>query len=60
MAVGGTWTTSEAHEDVLDPLNGDVILRTSLPTEPEARRFAQSLASCPKSGLHNPFRNVTR
>ena len=59
-AVGGKWVDTAAHETIIDPLNGSPFLRVPLTSEEEARQFVAGLKSCPKTGLHNPLKNVER
>ena len=46
---------------IIDPMNGENFIQvpeTSLDTE--LQEFQTSLLRCPKSGLHNPIKNVER
>ena len=54
------WTTSRAHETVVDPLNGDAFLRVPATAPDELAPFVESLAACPKTGLHNPIKRPER
>ena len=58
--VEGQWVASRESRDVLDPLTGNVMLRVPYTQPDEFAPFVASLAKCPKSGLHNPFKNVER
>ena len=52
---------ASAYESVVDPLTGDAMLSVPSTAEPaELSAFVRSSRSCPKTGLHNPFRNVER
>ncbi len=51
--AAGTW-----RDDIVDPLNGEHFLE--VPDTRDAAPFLQGLISCPKSGLHNPFKNTER
>lgn len=44
----------------MDPLNGEPMMTIPFTSVDELKPFARSLASCPKSGLHNPLRNTDR
>jgi 1-pyrroline-5-carboxylate dehydrogenase len=57
--VGGEWSSSEQHrDDIADPLNGGSFV--SIPDTKDVTGFLEGLASCPKSGLHNPLKNTDR
>lgn len=58
--VGGRWTTSAQQMEVHDPLSGEVFVYVSDPTVQELQPFVESLAACPKHGMHNPFKHVER
>jgi len=58
--VGGQWVGARASETVVDPLNGEPFLSVPLTAREELAPFVASLRAVPKSGLHNPFRNVQR
>jgi 1-pyrroline-5-carboxylate dehydrogenase len=48
-------------EIIVDPMNGEKFLHVpETIQEVELNEFAQSLSRCPKSGLHNPIKNVER
>ena len=57
--ISGEWKDDENdHIKIPDPLNGeDFIL---VPNTTDVSEFIKNLSSCPKSGLHNPIRNVER
>ena len=55
----GEWIQgTRFREDIPDPLNGEPFLK--VPDTTEYSEFINSLDSCPKSGLHNPLKNVER
>ena len=55
----GEWIQgTKFREDIPDPLNGEPFLK--VPDTTEYSEFINSLDSCPKSGLHNPLKNVER
>ena len=57
--LGGEWLDGENfREDIPDPLNGGEFLR--VPDTRNHEPFIRNLRSCPKSGLHNPRKNVER
>lgn len=58
--IGGKWTETGATRSIPDPLNGEMFLKVPATNEQEALAFELSLKSCPKSGLHNPFKSPER
>ena len=57
--VAGAWHDHDGTcDDVVDPMNGDVIVR--VPETTDFAPFIAGLESCPKSGLHNPLKNPDR
>ena len=57
--VNGKWIeSSDFREDIPDPLNGEHFLK--VPDTKDFSAFIQSLNACPKSGMHNPLKNVER
>ncbi|KAJ0402208.1 hypothetical protein P43SY_008072 [Pythium insidiosum] len=58
--VRGEWVKSSKTETILDPMNGDEFLQMPLTQKSELTPFIESMAECPKHGLHNPFKNVER
>ena len=57
--LAGEWRDAERfREDIPDPLNGGGFLR--VPDTEDTAPFAESLRSCPKTGLHNPYKNPQR
>lgn len=60
-AVGGEWIASAEHTDVIDPMNGAPMLSVPATSRPdELAAFVAASRRCPKTGLHNPFKNVAR
>ncbi|KAG9394128.1 1-pyrroline-5-carboxylate dehydrogenase [Carpediemonas membranifera] len=55
--VSGEWKRSEKCIDVVDPTNGEAFLKMPNTTMEEAEEFITNLNSCPKSGLHNMYKN---
>ena len=58
--VNGQWVLPKQCREVRDPLNGGPMLTVPHTQPDELDPFIESLASCPKTGLHNPFKNVER
>ena len=57
--VSGLWTESEQFRtDIPDPMNGELFL--NVPETRDFGAFIGNLRKCPKSGLHNPFKNPQR
>jgi 1-pyrroline-5-carboxylate dehydrogenase len=56
----GQWVAAGAYESIPDPLTGAPFLSVPLTSDAEAAAFGASLASCGKTGLHNPFHKVER
>jgi 1-pyrroline-5-carboxylate dehydrogenase len=55
----GEWLDGERlRQDIPDPLNGGCFLQ--VPDTGNHSAYVASLRSCPKSGLHNPFKNPQR
>eukprot|EP00768_Dysnectes_brevis_P004595 gnl/Dysnectes_brevis/331_a366_6752.p1 GENE.gnl/Dysnectes_brevis/331_a366_6752~~gnl/Dysnectes_brevis/331_a366_6752.p1 ORF type:complete len:538 (-),score=84.64 gnl/Dysnectes_brevis/331_a366_6752:67-1647(-) len=58
--LNGEWVSVSSTTSLVNPINGApmvIIPNTSLE---EATGFITSLKKCPKSGLHNPLKNVER
>lgn len=58
--VNGEWQQAQAFEQIPDPMNGELFIQVPATSSEELQPFIDSLASCPKSGLHNPLKNVER
>ena len=57
--VGGKWLPeSKFLPDIVDPINGEEFMR--VPDTQDVAPFIAGLKSCPKTGLHNPFKNTER
>ncbi|MGD2128271.1 MAG: aldehyde dehydrogenase family protein [Lysobacterales bacterium] len=55
----GHWMEAErCREDIPDPLSGGEFLR--VPDTRDWKPFVDSIRQCPKTGLHNPFKNPHR
>ncbi|XP_029129243.1 probable aldehyde dehydrogenase [Cajanus cajan] len=58
--VQGKWLGSSNCNTVVDPLNGDSFIKVSEIDETGIQPFVESLSSCPKHGVHNPFKAPER
>ena len=58
--INGSWTRTTSYTDVLDPLNGDVIIKMPNTSKAELAPFIERMRSVPGTGLHNPLRKVER
>ncbi|KAK7388969.1 hypothetical protein VNO78_23800 [Psophocarpus tetragonolobus] len=58
--VQGKWVGSSNWNTVLDPLNGDSFIKVAEVDETGIQPFVKSLSSCPKHGVHNPFKAPER
>lgn len=58
--VGGDWQTTPSTHEVIDPLNGEPFIIIPDVTSDGLAPFINSMKSCPKTGLHNPVKNVER
>ena len=58
--IGGNWKESEQKIDLLDPLTGETFLKISNASDDELKEISENMKKCPKSGLHNPIKNVER
>lgn len=57
--VKGEWVDSVSfRSDIPDPLTGEYFL--DIPDTKDFSDFIKNLDACPKSGLHNPLKNVER
>jgi 1-pyrroline-5-carboxylate dehydrogenase len=57
--VAGIWqNAATARTDLPDPMNGEHFL--DIPDTSDVSAFIAGLQSCPKSGMHNPYRNPER
>ena len=57
--LNGEWTDpARFRGDIPDPLTGECFLKVSDTTD--FSDFIRNLDACPKSGMHNPFKNVER
>ena len=58
--VGGQWTDTATQHEVLDPLNGEAFCLVPDTQSSEIGPFVQRMKDCPRTGLHNPMKNVER
>lgn len=58
--VEGKWKETKEYQWVKDPLTGDNIIQMPKTSVDELKEVAESMKKCPKSGLHNPLKNVDR
>ncbi|KAE9601968.1 putative L-glutamate gamma-semialdehyde dehydrogenase [Lupinus albus] len=58
--VQGKWIGSSNYNTIVDPLNGDSFIKVSEIDETGIQPFVESLSSCPKHGVHNPFKAPER
>ncbi|XP_058762126.1 delta-1-pyrroline-5-carboxylate dehydrogenase 12A1, mitochondrial [Vicia villosa] len=58
--VQGKWIRSSNWNTILDPLNGEPFIKVAEVEESGIQPFVESLSSCPKHGLHNPFKAPER
>jgi 1-pyrroline-5-carboxylate dehydrogenase len=58
--LNGKWSASKRYTDIVDPMNGDVFIRMPNTGKDELAPFLERMIAIPKSGLHNPLRNVDR
>ncbi|CAN6814425.1 unnamed protein product [Brassica oleracea] len=58
--VQGKWIGSSNYNTLLDPLNGELFIKVAEVEESGVQPFIESLAQCPKHGLHNPFKSPER
>jgi 1-pyrroline-5-carboxylate dehydrogenase len=59
-AVAGRWTGAAQSKTIPDPMNGEAFVSYPDTQVSEIDHFVTSLNACPKSGLHNPFKNPER
>jgi len=57
---GGVWSETKATQNIIDPLNGETIVVVPSTATDEIGPFVERMANCPRTGLHNPLRNVER
>ncbi|QCD80888.1 probable aldehyde dehydrogenase [Vigna unguiculata] len=58
--VQGKWVGASKWNTIVDPLNGDSFIKIAEVDETGIQPFVESLSSCPKHGVHNPFKAPER
>lgn len=58
--VGGEWITSAKLLSIQDPLTGGAFMEVPDTSVAEVGPFIERMKSCPRSGRHNPIKNVQR
>lgn len=58
--VNGQYYNTKKYEEFPCPLTGKKLLEVPLTDNSEMLPFKEFINSCPRSGLHNPIRNVDR
>src|SRR3989338_4216556 len=58
--ANGYWSNTAEYKKIINPLNGNVIIRMPDTQENELKSFIESLRRCPIYGLHNPLLNTQR
>jgi 1-pyrroline-5-carboxylate dehydrogenase len=58
--VGGVWKETKNYTWVVDPMNGEKFMQMPNTSKEELMEFAKDMAAVPKSGLHNPLKNLSR
>ena len=58
--IDGKWVEAKKYKEILDPVSGEPFIQMPDTSEAELKPFIESLARCPKYGLHNPLRNPER
>ena len=58
--INGEWKGTLKYEEFLDPLKGTKLIEAPLTEKHEMVDIINSMNACPKSGLHNPLKNVDR
>ena len=56
--VGGEWVSDSKTLSIVDPMNGERFVE--MPDTQDIAPFVAGLRSCPKTGLHNPLKNIER
>jgi hypothetical protein len=57
---GGVWSDAKSTHDIIDPLNGEAFIKVPNTSVDEIGPFVERMANCPRTGLHNPLRDVER
>ena len=57
---GGGWSDAASTHDIYDPMNGEAFIKVPDTQLSEIEPFVQRMLDCPRTGLHNPFKNPER
>jgi len=57
---GGEWSDAAKTMDVIDPMNGEVMIKVPDTDFSEIGPYVERMKNCPRSGLHNPLKNPER
>eukprot|EP01134_Creolimax_fragrantissima_P001207 CFRG1207T1 len=58
--LAGKWVEAKSSRIIIDPLNGSPMYTIPDTSSEELEPWIKSGKACPRSGLHNPHRNVER
>ncbi len=58
--INGEWKGTNKYEEFPDPLKGTPFIEAPLTDKSEMSEIIELMNACPKSGLHNPLKNVDR
>ena len=58
--VNGKWKDTKEYVTLVDPMNGEKFMKVPQAAGAELEEIIESTKQCPKSGLHNPFKNPER
>ena len=58
--INGEWRSTAKYEDFPDPMKGNKLIDVPLTEKSEMTDIINLMNACPKSGLHNPLKNVER
>jgi len=58
--INGEWQLTKRQFELVDPIYGDIFMKLPDTQIEELDEIKVSMSKVPKSGLHNPFRNVNR
>ena len=57
---GGEWMETKSQHAIVDPLNGEAFIKVPDTQPDELAPFIFRMKNCPRTGLHNPLKNVDR
>lgn len=58
--VAGEWGDARSTMDIIDPLNGEVMLKVPDTSVDEIGPYVERMLKAPRTGLHNPLKNPER